>query len=122
MTYLYCLLVVCYNVTINKGVVMTKTATVSMRIDTKTKEETEQVLESIGLNMSTAFNMFCKQVVIHQGIPFSIMRARGGVADISDFGKGDLKKTLDESYRSTLDGRVKSVDDAFVDIRHAVGL
>lgn len=101
---------------------MAKTATVSMRIDAKTKEETEQVLESIGLNMSTAFNMFCKQVVIHQGIPFSVKKAQGGMVDISDFSKRDLKKTLDDSYRSTMGGHAQSVDDAFAGIRHTVGL
>ena len=49
------------------------TATIQVRMDSALKQETEAALKSMGLSMSTAIHLFCRQVV-HQGrIPFEIV-------------------------------------------------
>ena len=47
-------------------------ASVSMRMDDALKQQTETVLEQLGLNMTTAFIMFAKAVVRENGIPFAL--------------------------------------------------
>ena len=49
---------------------MSKEATISIRIDNKLKSETEDVLRLIGLNHSTAINMFYSQIIMRGGLPF----------------------------------------------------
>ncbi len=49
------------------------TATVQVRIDSALKKETEAALKSMGLNMSTAIHLFCRQVVNQGRIPFDIV-------------------------------------------------
>jgi DNA-damage-inducible protein J len=53
----------------NRGAIM---AQVSIRIDDNIKEQTDAILTDLGLNMSTAFNMFARQIIKQRGIPFPI--------------------------------------------------
>ena len=48
------------------------TTTVSIRTDKAVKDNAEQVLDELGLNLSTAVNMFLRQVVRENGIPFAV--------------------------------------------------
>jgi len=45
---------------------------VSFRTDKELKEKATQVFESLGMNLSTAINMFLKQTVIQQKYPCSL--------------------------------------------------
>ncbi|GHU66195.1 DNA-damage-inducible protein J [Clostridia bacterium] len=47
-------------------------AQISFRIDDALKLESEQVFRSLGMNMTTAFNIFLRQAVKEKGIPFPI--------------------------------------------------
>ena len=43
-----------------------------MRLDSDDKRRAEQLFNSLGLNMTTAFNMFIKQSLMCEGLPFSV--------------------------------------------------
>ena len=49
---------------------MAKTTTVQARIDPILKQDAEKVLAAIGLNSTTAINMFYSQIKLRQGLPF----------------------------------------------------
>jgi DNA-damage-inducible protein J len=49
-------------------------ATLSIRIEEKTKKEANKTFAALGLDMSSAVKMFLNQVVIEQGIPFKPSR------------------------------------------------
>ena len=49
------------------------TATIQVRIDSDLKQQTEITLKSMGLSMSTAIHLFCRQVVNQGRIPFEIV-------------------------------------------------
>ena len=48
------------------------TTAINVNVDTKIKEEATTILKSLGLNMSTAINMFLAQIVKRDGIPFEV--------------------------------------------------
>ena len=48
------------------------TTSVTMRMDCDDKARAEQIFNALGLNMSTAFNMFIKQTIRCDGIPFEV--------------------------------------------------
>ena len=48
------------------------TTTLTIRTDEDVKKEASRVFESLGINLSTAINMFLKQTVIQQKFPCSI--------------------------------------------------
>lgn len=46
--------------------------TINVRVDSKTKKEAQELFEKLGLNISTAINLFLSKSINEQGIPFEI--------------------------------------------------
>jgi DNA-damage-inducible protein J len=72
-------------------------AQISFRIDDELKRESEQVFRSIGMNMTTAFNVFLRQAVKTQGIPFNI--------SAKEKNNLDYMKKIDDSAESLKSGK-----------------
>lgn len=47
-------------------------ANINIRIDDDTKDESKEILESLGLDLSTGIKVFLKQVIAKNGIPFEL--------------------------------------------------
>ena len=48
------------------------TVNISIKIDEETKKEAQKLFKDLGLNLSTAINIFLKQAIREKGIPFYI--------------------------------------------------
>ena len=48
------------------------TTNISIRMDTKLKAQAEELFSELGMNLSTAFNIFVRQSLREGGIPFEI--------------------------------------------------
>ena len=46
--------------------------TLTIKLDNETKKEFNEFCEEIGINMTTALNMFIKKVIREQRIPFEL--------------------------------------------------
>ena len=44
----------------------------SARVDADTKEKANEIFQKLGLNLSTAVNVYLHSVVINQGVPFAL--------------------------------------------------
>ena len=51
------------------------TSTFSVRVDSTLKAEVENCLADMGMNMSTAINIYLRQIARHRAIPFIITAA-----------------------------------------------
>ena len=51
---------------------MGDTTSMNLRVDKNLKKEAETLFDSLGINMTTAINIFLRQSVRNQGIPFPI--------------------------------------------------
>ena len=47
-------------------------ATITARIDEKTKNQAEEIATSIGLNLSSVINVFINRFVAERGFPFAV--------------------------------------------------
>ena len=52
------------------------TTALNVNVDAKNKEAATNILKSLGLNMSTAINMFLAQIVKRDGIPFEVVNPK----------------------------------------------
>ncbi|MBQ4253555.1 MAG: type II toxin-antitoxin system RelB/DinJ family antitoxin [Erysipelotrichaceae bacterium] len=55
---------------------------INIRTDSNLKKKAELIFSSLGLNMSSAVNMFLKAVVRENGIPFELKMDRSASAEI----------------------------------------
>ena len=53
-------------------IVSMETVATNIRIDEQLKKQSSQVLEGIGISLSRAINIFLRQEILHDGIPFKI--------------------------------------------------
>lgn len=51
---------------------MALTIPTQIRIEDETKKQASKVLDGLGLNLSGAVNIFLKQVILQNGIPFEV--------------------------------------------------
>ena len=51
---------------------MANTIPTQVRIDAEIKDKANEIFKNLGLNMSTAINIFLNQCVINKGFPFMI--------------------------------------------------
>ncbi len=50
------------------------TTNINVRVDSTLKQEAEALFMDLGLNMSSAINMFLRSAINHNGIPFEVKR------------------------------------------------
>ncbi|WP_353097676.1 type II toxin-antitoxin system RelB/DinJ family antitoxin [Tissierella praeacuta] len=74
-------------------------AQINIRIDDNLKEQAEILFEELGLNMSTAFNVFIRQSIRQGGIPFEI------TTQVDPFFSESNVKILQESIKEANDGK-----------------
>jgi DNA-damage-inducible protein J len=82
-------------------------AQIQVRIDDTLKKQTQEVLEKLGLNLSTAVKMFCRQIVQVQALPlesrdvngFSLEKSRRLSSSIKEFNESKKNETI-KSYSS----------------------
>lgn len=55
---------------------MANLTALNVNVDAKNKEKATYILKSLGLNMSTAINMFLAQIVKRDGIPFEVVNPK----------------------------------------------
>lgn len=76
---------------------MASLSTVNVKVDSDIKREATKVLNSLGLNMSTAVNMFLCQIIQHEGIPFEIKNyklsksVKTALKEVDKIEKGKIK-------------------------------
>ena len=77
---------------------------VTVRIDEETKREFDAFCENVGINITTAFNMFIKATLRNRELPFSVtdIEHQKQIQARKKFGEA-LKAIQDESVRNGTD-------------------
>ena len=48
------------------------TSAINVQVDSQTKKQATDILNDLGLSMSTAINLFLKQIIKRDGLPFEV--------------------------------------------------
>ena len=80
---------------------MSKTS-MSIRLDSEVKEQAQQVLNSLGMDMTTAINIFLRQAIQYQGLPFDVRldESRKLMEVLADL---DQNRNMSQSFVSVSD-------------------
>ncbi len=73
-----------------------------IRIDAKVKEEASALFENLGLDMSSAVNMFLHQCILRGGLPFAVEMPMYNVKTL---------EAIDEARRISRDPNAKAFDN-----------
>ena len=80
---------------------MPKTS-MSIRLDSEVKEQAQQVFSNLGMDMTTAINIFLRQAIQYQGLPFDVRldENRKLLEVLTDF---DQNRNMSQSFESVSD-------------------
>ena len=80
---------------------MSKTS-MSIRLDSEVKEQAQQVFSNLGMDMTTAINIFLRQAIQYQGFPFDVRldENRKLLQVLTDL---DQNRNMSQSFESVSD-------------------
>ena len=97
---------------------MEKTTTLNLRVNPIVKQRAEEVLSQLGMPMSTAIDIYLKQISLVGGIPFSVTLPRVPDAVNADVMSIDeLHGKLEKGYFDMEAGNVQNAAEAFRNFR-----
>lgn len=93
--------------------------TLNVRIDKHDKETAKVIFDNLGLDMSTAVNMFIKQTIIANGLPFQ--PTLNFPQRIRVNSQEELNAKLLESEQDLAEGRTKNAEEFFDEMSKKYG-
>jgi addiction module RelB/DinJ family antitoxin len=85
---------------------MQRTANIYARIEPELKANAEEVLEQLGIPLSSAIGMFLRQVVLHNGIPFEMKLPVKSPLNLDTMSTEELEAELHKGLADFATGRV----------------
>ena len=86
---------------------MSKTS-MSIRLDSEVKEQAQQVFNHLGMDMTTAINIFLRQAIQYRGLPFDVRL---------DENQKLLQVVMDVDQNRNMSQSFESVSDLMEDLR-----
>lgn len=95
---------------------MSKSANLNIRMKPEIKNGAELILKKLGIPPSNAIDIFYRQIILNNGLPFDVRIPDAKLIDISEISTEDLNSLLDEGFENIEKGEYQNVDDAFKSI------
>ena len=99
-----------------------KSANIFVRLEPDVKEEAEKILDILGISASSAIDIFYRQIILQRGLPFDVKIPIEKPVAMGVLSEKELNDELEKGYANMLEGRVKSADKVFADIRRDYGI
>lgn len=94
----------------------TKSANIYARIEPEVKEKAEEILNQLGIPSSLAINMFYKQIILQNGIPFELKIPSAPIS-FDHLSDDEINKELEKGYNDIKNGKTEPASQVIADIR-----
>ena len=89
-----------------------KSASVNVRINENIKQHAESILEDLGLSRAGAIDLFYRQIILHNGLPFDL-KLNTPPLSTSDFSPSELEDILSRGVEESNNGNGRSAKEFF---------
>ena len=99
---------------------MEKTTTLNLRVNPSVKYDAEVVLKQLGIPLSTAIDMYLRQISLVGGIPFAVLLPKASVpasVDADGMTAAELREAILIGAEEAKSGGVVSAKHAFEEFR-----
>ena len=101
---------------------MSKTANVFARVEPEIKDQAENVLDQLGIPLSSAISMFLRQVVLQNGIPFEVKLPRKEPLAYGSLTKEVFDEEIGKGIADVKTGRLYSAEDVEAELKREYGI
>lgn len=99
-----------------------KSANLYARIEPDVKEQAESILAALGIPASNAINMFYKQIILQNGLPFDVKLPAKKPLTMGALSKEEFDSEMEKGYADMLAGHTEPAEKFFADIRKEYNL
>ena len=99
---------------------MANTTNLNVRVDEELKREAESIFTELGMNLSTAMNLFLRSAVRHGGIPFDL-RVTKKPLGFEAMTKAQIDAKLEAGLASMKAGEGRPAKEFFDDLEREYG-
>ncbi len=99
---------------------MAKSANIYVRIEPEVKQKAEEILSALGIPASNAINIFYKQIILNNGLPFEVKLPSRNLLNIHSLSESELVAELEKGYADMESGRTKPAKEVFERIRNEI--
>lgn len=85
---------------------MAKISNVFARVEPEIKEQAEMVLEKLGIPMSNAINIFLRQIILNNGLPFELKLSQSRLLSYGDLSREQFDIEIDKGIQNITSDRV----------------
>lgn len=89
---------------------MSKTTSIFARVEPEIKEQAEMVLNKLGIPMSSAINIFLRQVILQNGLPFEVKITHNRPLAIGDLTPEEFDNEIEKGLEDLRADRIVSAD------------
>lgn len=89
-----------------------KSASVNVRINENIKQHAESILEDLGISRAVAIDLFYRQIILHNGLPFDL-KLNTPPLSTSDFSPSELEDILSRGVEESNNGNGRSAKEFF---------
>ena len=89
-----------------------KSASVNVRINENIKQHAESILEDLGLSRAVAIDLFYRQIILHNGLPFDL-KWNTPPLSTTDFTPSELENILSRGVEESNNGNGRSAKEFF---------
>ena len=94
-----------------------KSANVTARVEPDVKERAEEIISRLGLSASTAINMFYRQIIYRNGMPFRPSLPNTGPRALDEMSKEEFDEMMKIGYEQAKADKSSSADLVFDRLR-----
>lgn len=98
----------------------TRTANVTARVEPEIKEQAEAVMERLGLPVSTAINMFYRQIILWNGLPFRPSIPYSAPKALDEMSKEEFDAKLSRGLEQAKAGEGVQADEFFDSLKEEI--
>lgn len=100
---------------------MKKTETVYARIEPDVKEKAEEILADLGIPVSTAINIYYRQIIENRGLPMDVKLNIPNLPIYDEMNDEELAYELEKGYKDLEDGKVRPLEDVLKELNSKYG-
>lgn len=91
----------------------TKTANVTARVEPEIKEQAEAVMAKLGIPVSTAINLFYREIILWNGLPFRPSLPSAAPKTRDEMTSDEFDKRMSAGLEDAKQNRSVPIDEAF---------
>lgn len=95
---------------------MARSANIYVRVEPNIKEQSEKILEKLGIPMSNAVSIFLRQVIMQNGLPFDVKIKENKPIFLSELTQEEFNNEMLKGVDDFENGRVCTIEEVEVEL------